>query len=557
MLQLCAEAVVGRLDAAFARVWTLDRPGVVLTLRASAGLYTHLDGGHARVNVGEFKIGRIAQRRLPHLSNDIFDDPELSDPDWARQEGMVAFAGYPLLIGDEVVGVLGLFARHTLSDSTLEVLEAVADSLALGIRRASVESELRVHGEVSEILYRAGTAIRQLHRTDPIVQTATDLATELTGAQFGAFFYNVLDEHGEALMVYTLSGAAREAFAGFPLPRNTAIFEPTFRGTGIERHDDVTKDPRFGRNAPLNGMPDRHLPVRSYLAVPVISRTGDVIGGLLFGHGGVGVFDERAERIAVGIAGHAGAALDTVRLFEIEHRLALNFQRTLLAGEVPHVAGVRFAQQYVPASDLAAVGGDWYDITTLPDGRVSLTIGDVVGHDLRAAVTMGRLRNALQLYTIEGYGPAAALQRTDAYMDSAGMTDTATVLHAILDPATLRLTMSRAGHPPPLIQMPGAGLAALDIDDLPGALLGTGTLSHRPRLERTYQLEAGSVVVFYTDGLVERPGTAIDDRITELSRIATEALASGNPFCDTVVHHMVGESPNDDVAMVALFVDPA
>ena len=112
----------------------------------------------------------------------------------------------------------------------------------------------------------------------------TDAGVELSHAQFGAFFYNVIKEDGEAYTLYTLSGAPREAFEKFPMPRNTAIFEPTFRGRGPVRSDDILADPRYGKSAPYHGMPEGHLPVRSYLAVPVVSRSGEVLGGLFFGH---------------------------------------------------------------------------------------------------------------------------------------------------------------------------------------------------------------------------------------------------------------------------------
>ena len=104
---------------------------------------------------------------------------------------------------------------------------------------------------------------------------------KLTGAQFGAFFYNVVDKQGEKHTLFTLSGAPREAFEGFGHPRPTPVFAPTFHGTAIVRSDDITKDPRYGQKSPHHGMPAGHLPVRSYLAVPVMSRTGDVIGGLV------------------------------------------------------------------------------------------------------------------------------------------------------------------------------------------------------------------------------------------------------------------------------------
>jgi PAS domain S-box-containing protein len=148
----------------------------------------------------------------------------------------------------------------------------------------------------------------------------TDAATEVSGAAFGAFFYNVLDEHGEAYTLYSLSGVPREAFGGFPMPRNTEVFGPTFRGEGILRSDDITQDPRYGRNAPRRGMPKGHLPVRSYLAVPVTSRSGEVLGGLFFGHPDAGVFTERSERLVAGIAAQAAIAIDNARLYQAAQR---------------------------------------------------------------------------------------------------------------------------------------------------------------------------------------------------------------------------------------------
>ena len=314
MLQHCAQAVVQHLDAAFARVWTLDRAGRILELQASAGLYTHLDGPHGRVPVGAFKIGLIAEERAPHLTNDVLSDPRVSDPQWAAREGMVAFAGYPLIVEDRLVGVLAMFARHALGEETLTMLAGVARMIATGIARKQAEERQREDAQTSDALYRIGVALSSELDLQKIVQTVTDAATTITGAQFGAFFYNVLDNAGASYLLDTLSGVPREAFADFPMPRATDIFGPTFRGEGVVRLEDVMRDPRYGRNAPYFGMPAGHLPVRSYLAAPVISRAGDVLGGLFFGHPEPGVFTESAERVVVGIAAQAAIAMDNTRL---------------------------------------------------------------------------------------------------------------------------------------------------------------------------------------------------------------------------------------------------
>ncbi|HYY98909.1 MAG TPA: PAS domain S-box protein [Pyrinomonadaceae bacterium] len=141
-LQRCCEAVVRHLDAAFARVWTLEPGGDVLELQASAGMYTHTNGAHGRVPVGKFKIGLIAAERQPHLTNSVVGDPRVGDQEWARSEGMVAFAGYPLLVEDRLAGVLAMFSRERLPEDTIEALSSVANVIAQGIERRRAEEAL-------------------------------------------------------------------------------------------------------------------------------------------------------------------------------------------------------------------------------------------------------------------------------------------------------------------------------------------------------------------------------------------------------------------------------
>jgi two-component system cell cycle sensor histidine kinase/response regulator CckA len=143
MLQHCAQSLVQNLDVAFARIWTLNAAHDILELQASAGMYTHLDGPHSRVPVGAFKIGLIAQERTPHLTNDVFNDPRVNDQEWVRREGMVAFAGYPLIVEDRLVGVMAAFARHRLTQAILDAMATVADQIAAWIERKQTEESLR------------------------------------------------------------------------------------------------------------------------------------------------------------------------------------------------------------------------------------------------------------------------------------------------------------------------------------------------------------------------------------------------------------------------------
>jgi PAS domain S-box-containing protein len=186
--------------------------------------------------------------------------------------------------------------------------------------RRGAERALREETRILELLNTAAAAISGQLDLQNLVQTVTDTATALSGAKFGAFFYNVIDAEGESFLLYTLCGAPREAFEKFGLPRNTPVFNPTFRGEGVVRSGDITKDPRYGTLSPHRGMPKGHLPLRSYLAASVVSRSGEVIGGLFFGHPDTNVFTERSERLIVGVAAQAAVAIDNARLYEAANR---------------------------------------------------------------------------------------------------------------------------------------------------------------------------------------------------------------------------------------------
>ncbi len=186
--------------------------------------------------------------------------------------------------------------------------------------RIRAEEAQREQGRMLETLNRTGAALSGELDLQKVVQMVTDAGVELTGAQFGAFFYNVVNDSGEEYMLFTLSGAERSQFEDFGMPRNTKVFGPTFSGTGVVRSDDITKDPRYGQNAPHKGMPKGHLPVRSYLAVPVASRSGDVIGGLFFGHPEPGRFNTGHEQLTLGLAAQAAISIDNARLYQAVQR---------------------------------------------------------------------------------------------------------------------------------------------------------------------------------------------------------------------------------------------
>jgi PAS domain S-box-containing protein len=192
-----------------------------------------------------------------------------------------------------------------------------------------------------QVLNSTGAALAAELDLQNIVQLVTDAGVGITGAQFGAFFHNQFNDAAESYVLHALSGVDRSEFDKLEMPRNTPVFASTFTGQGVVRSDDITLDPRYGKNSPGRGMPQGHLPVRSYLAVPVISRSGEVIGELFFGHAERGVFSESTENLVKGMAGQAAVAIDNARLYaaaqrEIAQRRKVEEQQLLLINELNH-----------------------------------------------------------------------------------------------------------------------------------------------------------------------------------------------------------------------------
>ncbi|HJQ67638.1 MAG TPA: GAF domain-containing protein [Blastocatellia bacterium] len=229
--------------------------------------------------------------------------------------------------------------------------------------RKSIEDSLREQTEIIETINRVGQTLSAELDLKKLVQALTDAATELTGARFGSYFYNVFDSRGASYMLYTLSGVPIEHFIHFPMPRATDMFGPTFRGEGVIRIADVRQDPRYGKNSPYYGIPPGHLPVVSYLAVPVISRSGEVLGGLFFGHPDEDVFTERHESIVVGLAAQAAIAIDNARLFDAAQReraqaKASEERYRFLAEQVPEIVWTAGPDGY-----LDYYNRRWYEYT--------------------------------------------------------------------------------------------------------------------------------------------------------------------------------------------------
>ena len=280
------------------------------------------------------------QLALLRAGTTICIDDVSADPECAAVAGPCLMLGIhsvvviPLKDGNRLHGAGFLYKDHAYrwTDDERTLAEDLARRTWEALRRIRAEEALREETRMLELLNRAGSVLASTLDIDTLLQSITDAATELTGAAFGSFFYNGKDANGDAFLLYTLSGAPREAFEKLGHPRPTPVFKPTFDGGPPVRSDDITKDPRYGRMGPHHGMPKGHLPVRSYLAASVCSRSGEVLGGLFFGHPEPNRFDERTEQNIAGFVAQAAVAIDNARLYDMAQRAARE-REGLLASE--------------------------------------------------------------------------------------------------------------------------------------------------------------------------------------------------------------------------------
>lgn len=287
--------------------------------------------------------------------------------------------------------------------------------------------------------------------------------------------------------------------------------------------------------------------IRSLLGVPLLSG-GRLLGVLHVGSLTPRRFTEEDVELLQLVADRLASAVRS-RTAEADRAAAVALQRSLLPSLPPATEGVELASRYV-AGGSGQVGGDWYDVFTLPDGRMWLVIGDVLGQGLRAAVTMGRLRSALRAYALDSEDPATVLAKLDRKAQVFEPDIMATVLCGVLEPGRAEVRFSSAGHLGPLLAVPDRFTEYLDVPpDLP-----IGVALDRPRRVTRVHLPARAVLCLFTDGLVERRDRAIDEQLAKLRAAVRPQPAE--QVCIAVMSAMVGtEMPGDDIAVLAVRLD--
>jgi anti-sigma regulatory factor (Ser/Thr protein kinase)/putative methionine-R-sulfoxide reductase with GAF domain len=355
----------------------------------------------------------------------------------------------------------------------------------------------------------------------------------------------LLDEERAVLEVKAERGLYGDADARFTVPVGAG-----FAGRIVsERRSIVIDDVATGDVL----SPILRQRVKSLLGVPLLADDR-ILGVMHVGTTGQRTFTAEDTVVLQLAADRAGRAIERARRFQQEHETAVTLQRSLLPDRLPDVPGLALAARYLPGAAGTEVGGDWYDVIPLADGRVGIAMGDVVGRGIPAASLMGQLRNGLRAYAIEGHPPAAVLERLDRLVQSLNPGRMATLLYMVLEPDGRNATFANAGHLPPLV---------VEEDRSPHLLEGAravplGVLPYATFEETGARLPPGSTLVLYTDGLVEERGISIEIRLDDLCRAAAAAFEGPNELCERLLRDMLPEGPGvDDVAVLALTTAPA
>jgi sigma-B regulation protein RsbU (phosphoserine phosphatase) len=284
--------------------------------------------------------------------------------------------------------------------------------------------------------------------------------------------------------------------------------------------------------------------IRSLLGVPIIA-TGEVLGVLHVGTLKPREFTAEEVELLELAADRAGVA-GQIRSRKLEQAAALALQRSLLPSTLPEVPGVELAARYVPGHEFG-IGGDWYDVFTLPSGWLGVVIGDVSGHGLASAVVMGRIRSALRAYTLVTDDPAEALSLLDRKVRHFEAGNLTTALYAAISPDRTVAHVSTAGHPPPVLVVPDERAVVLGLPADPPLGINSPT---RARRTTTVGLPPGAALVFYTDGLVERRGQVIDIGLERLTEVVTPEPAEA--LCARIMTSVGSDEPTDDVALLVV-----
>ena len=461
----------------------------------------------------------------------VVESPAAYEEQWIITMGTVGIAG--IFVGSLRRGVEQLIASLEEAHRTDHARLYAAE------REARLEAD-RAHESLQRLQAVTDVALSHL-KLDDLLQELLDRVVEMLEVDFAAI---VLAEENETMRVGATHGLAADLGELRLRPGEGFVGR-----VAAERRPIVLEHVRESDVIP----PLRGSGMQSLLGVPLIVE-GRVTGVMPLGSYTRRAFTPEEVRVTQLAADRMAVAIEHARLYEREHTIAETLQRSLLPNVVPSVPGLAVATRYLPASAESEVGGDWYDVVELPTGGLALTIGDVAGHGIEAAALMGQLRNALRLAALRDEDAGSAMASVDRLLQSQrkGDDSIATALFARLNGDGRTLELASAGHPPPLIVRPDGSVGYIEHP----RSVPLGVPAPGKRATGSCTLDPGSLVLLYTDGLVERRGAAISEGLGRLAEAAASAGHDPEAACDHVVRAMLGdEGPSDDVALLAVAVN--
>jgi GAF domain-containing protein/anti-sigma regulatory factor (Ser/Thr protein kinase) len=531
------------LETDTAAILLLEPDGATLRARAAKGIEAAVEHG-VPIPLGRGFAGRIAAEGRAVTIDDV-DHADIHNP-VLRESGIRSLLGVPLLVEGRVLGVLhvGSLTPRTFTADDRDLLQLAADRAALAIEHARLYEQERAARQAAE---RASQRLESLQSVtdatlaylpqDDLLAALLSRITEALGVDTAAIL--LLEPDGAMLRARAAKGLEEEVRQGVRIPVGRGFAGRIAAESRAVTIDDVD-------HADILNPILRETGIRSLLGVPLLVE-GRVLGVLHVGSLTRRNFTTDDRDLLQLAADRAALAIEHARLYE-QRRLAEAIQRRLLPDELPSIPGLELASAYRPASG-ESLGGDWYDAFELSGGRIALAVGDVVGHGLAAAAVMAQLRAALRAYAVEEHPAAGVVERVNALMWQLGPTAMTTLAYLVLDPAEESLELVNAGHPPPLVIARDGEVSYLPLQG--GIALGASSLATYH--SETFAFATGSKVVLYTDGLVERPGTVIDEGIARLAEAVDGVGTDPEALCDHLLATLVPDgNVSDDVALLAL-----
>jgi anti-sigma regulatory factor (Ser/Thr protein kinase)/putative methionine-R-sulfoxide reductase with GAF domain len=391
--------------------------------------------------------------------------------------------------------------------------------------------------QVAEGLQRVTDATLAYLNIDDLLNELLVRTVDILDADTAAIL--LLEDDGRTLAARAAKGLEEEVERGFTLEVGAGFAGRVAATEAPVIIEDLDRSPIEILN-PLF----RKRGVRSLLGVPMVVERR-LVGVMHVGTLSPRRFTEDDVHLLRAVADRSAMAIDHDRLF-LQYRIAESLQRRLLPERLPALPGLEFAARYLPAAEATTVGGDWYDVFELPDGRVALTVGDVVGHGVEAASLMGELRTALRVYGLEEEGAREVMRKLSRFVAGRGIESMATCAYATFDLERSIVCLASAGHPPPLIVTPrGADY----VEQRGGPPLGAKADHPYEAMELT--LDSGDLLLFYTDGVIERRGRLLSEGQEELARVAAAAPLEPDLLAAKVVETLPEYGP-DDVAVLAM-----